>query len=80
MFRSEGLRVGIVENNNKAKLAPITIGRDDGTVVEVIEGLQPSDEVIQSPPDSLIDGETVRVVQPQQQSGGGAQGSSGGGK
>lgn len=66
MFRSEGLRVGIVENN-KAKLVPITIGRDDGTVVEVIEGLQPGDDVIQSPPDSLIDGETVRVVQPQQQ-------------
>jgi RND family efflux transporter MFP subunit len=66
MFRSEGLRVGIVENK-KAKLIPITIGRDDGDTVEVVEGLQPDDEVIQSPPDSLIDGETVRVVQPQQQ-------------
>jgi RND family efflux transporter MFP subunit len=79
MFRSEGLRVGIVENNNKAKLVPITIGRDDGTVVEVIEGIQPNDEVIQSPPDSLIDGETVRVVQPQQEQSG-AEGSSGGSK
>ena len=77
MFRSEGLRVGIVENNNKAKLVPITIGRDDGTVVEVTEGLQPSDDVIQSPPDSLIDGEMVRVVQPQQQA---QQQSSGGSK
>jgi RND family efflux transporter MFP subunit len=67
MFRSEGLRVGIVQNNNKAKLVPITIGRDDGDVVEVVEGLQPDDEVIQSPPDSLIDGETVHVVQPRQQ-------------
>lgn len=67
MFRSEGLRVGIVENNSHAKLVPISIGSDDGTVVEVVEGLQPDDEVIQSPPDSLIDGETVRVVQPQEQ-------------
>jgi RND family efflux transporter MFP subunit len=67
MFRSEGLRVGIVGSNSKAKLVPITIGRDDGDTVEVIEGLQPDDEVIQSPPDSLIDGETVQVVQPQQQ-------------
>jgi len=64
MFRSEGLRVAIVENN-KAKLVPITIGRDDGRTVEVVEGLNPSDEVIQTPPDSLIDGETVQVVQPQ---------------
>lgn len=67
MFRSEGLRVGIVENNNKAKLIPITIGRDDGDTVEVVEGLQPDDEVIQAPPDSLIDGETVREVQPRPQ-------------
>ena len=63
MFRSEGLRVGIVQGD-KAKLVPITIGRDDGKTVEVIQGLNPSDEVIQTPPDSLIDGETVRVVQP----------------
>jgi hypothetical protein len=66
MFRSDVLRVGIVVNNNKAKLVPITIGRDDGRVVEVTVGLQPNDQVIQSPPDSLIDGETVRVVQPEQ--------------
>jgi RND family efflux transporter MFP subunit len=66
MFRSEGLRVAIVQGN-KAKLVPITIGRDDGKTVEVVEGLQPDDEVIQAPPDSLIDGETVHVVRPQQQ-------------
>lgn len=66
IFHSQGLQVGIVVNGNKAKLVPITIGQDDGNVVQVVEGLQPDDEVIQSPPDSLIDGETVQVVQPQQ--------------
>jgi hypothetical protein len=45
-------------------------------VVEVTVGLQPNDQVIQSPPDSLIDGETVRMVQPEQQ--GQAQPSGGG--
>ena len=64
MFRTEGLRVAVV-NNNIAKLVPITIGRDDGRSVEVASGLQDSDEVIQNPPDSLIDGEQVHVVQPQ---------------
>ncbi len=64
MFRSEGLRVAIVQGD-KAKLIPITIGRDDGRTVEIISGLNPSDQVITSPPDSLIDGETVRVVQPE---------------
>jgi RND family efflux transporter MFP subunit len=65
IFRSEGLRVGVVQGN-KAKLVPITIGRDDGRTVEVVEGLQSSDLVIQNPPDSLIDGETVHVVQLEQ--------------
>jgi RND family efflux transporter MFP subunit len=65
MFRTEGLRVAVVQNN-RAKLVPVTIGRDDGRTVEVVQGLNDSDEVIQNPPDSLIDGESVHIVQPQQ--------------
>lgn len=64
LFRSEGLRVGVVRAG-KASLVPITLARDDGRTVEIAGGLQPSDEVIQNPPDSLIDGETVRVVEAQ---------------
>jgi RND family efflux transporter MFP subunit len=64
MFRSEGLRVGTVQGD-KARLVPITIGRDDGKTVEVVSGLNSSDQVITSPPDSLIDGETVRIVHQQ---------------
>ena len=63
MFRSEGLRVAVVQDN-KAKLVPVDIGRDDGRTVEIVQGLNSSDDVIQTPPDSLIDGEPVRVVQP----------------
>jgi RND family efflux transporter MFP subunit len=66
IFRSEGLRVATVVDG-KAKLVPITIGRDDGRVVEVNAGLQPTDQVIQNPPDSVVDGEPVHVVQAQQQ-------------
>lgn len=65
IFRTKGLQVGTVVNGSKAKLVPITIGHDDGNVVEVVNGLNPDDEVIQSPPDSLIDGETVQVVSQQ---------------
>lgn len=64
MFRQEGLRVATVIDGNKAKLVPITIGQDDGRVVQVVEGLQPNDLVVQNPPDSIVDGETVRVVKP----------------
>jgi len=53
---------------------PITIGRDDGRTVEVIAGLHLGDQVVQNPPDSIVDGEVVHVVQPDQpqaQQGGG---------
>lgn len=66
MFRSEGLRVVKVVDN-KAQLVKITIGKDDGRVVEVIDGLQPDDEIVQNPPDSIVDGETVHIVHPRQQ-------------
>jgi RND family efflux transporter MFP subunit len=64
MFRSEGLRVAVVDENNQAKLVPIILGRDDGATVQVINGLTADSRVIQDPPDSLIDGETVQIVKP----------------
>jgi hypothetical protein len=60
LFRSEGLRVGVVRNGH-AELIPITIGRDYGSTVEVIAGLQPTDRVIVNPSDSLTAGTPVRV-------------------
>ena len=67
IFRSQGLQVATVVDG-KAKLVPIVIGRDDGRTVEVISGLQSSDQVIQNPPDSIVDGELVHVVRPEPQS------------
>jgi RND family efflux transporter MFP subunit len=63
IFRAEGLRVAVVRNNH-AVLIPITLGRDFGTEVEVVSGLDKSDQVVTSPPDSLIDGEEVRIATP----------------
>jgi RND family efflux transporter MFP subunit len=60
LFRSEGLRVGVVRNG-RAELVPLTIGRDYGSSVEVLSGLQPTDPVIVNPSDSLISGTTVQV-------------------
>jgi RND family efflux transporter MFP subunit len=61
LFRSEGLRVGVVRGD-RVELAPITIGRDYGATVEVVFGLTPSDAVIINPSDSLISGQAVRIV------------------
>ena len=64
IFRSQGMQVATVQEGKRATLTNIVIGRDMGTEVEVLSGLTANDSVIVSPPDSLISGETVRVVTP----------------
>jgi RND family efflux transporter MFP subunit len=68
IFRKEGLRVGVVVNGDTAHLVPVVIGQDDGASVQIVTGLALGDQVIQDPPDSLIEGEKVQVVTPAQQS------------
>jgi RND family efflux transporter MFP subunit len=63
LFRSEGLRVGVVQGDH-ADLVPITIGRDYGSTVEVVNGLKPTDQVIVNPSDSLTTGTPVRIAAP----------------
>ena len=63
LFRSEGLRVGVIRNGH-AELTPIKIGRDFGATVEVVAGLQPTDQVIVNPSDSLTSGSPVQVSTP----------------
>jgi RND family efflux transporter MFP subunit len=60
LFRKEGLLTAVVRNG-RAHLVPITIGRDYGEKVEILSGLQPNDEVIVDPSDSLISGTVVRI-------------------
>jgi RND family efflux transporter MFP subunit len=72
IFRNQGLQVGTVvkgPNGDQAKLLQVTLGQDDGSTVQVIHGLAADSQVIQNPPDSLIDGEPVHVVKPGQDGG-----------
>src|SRR6266481_4575185 len=73
IFRAQGLQVGVVKDGNRAQLANIILGRDFGSEVEVVSGLQADDQVIINPPDSLISGEEVRVGQPPNQNQGSGQ-------
>jgi RND family efflux transporter MFP subunit len=63
LFRSEGLRVGVIRNG-RAQLIPITIGVDYGATVQVTSGLTTADQLIVNPSDSLISGAPVRVTTP----------------
>jgi len=62
LFRSEGLRVVSVKDN-KAALLPVTLGRDFGTEVEVLTGLNGDEQLIVNPPDSIVSGQPVRLAQ-----------------
>jgi len=59
LFRSEGLRVGVVRGD-RVQLVPVTIGHDYGSTVEVTSGLSQADEIILDPSDSLANGMQVR--------------------
>ncbi len=61
LFRSEGTQVGVVLPNGKVELRKVTLGRDFGPTVEIVEGVAQTDRVILNPPDSLVSGISVRV-------------------
>jgi RND family efflux transporter MFP subunit len=61
LFRTQGLQVGVVRND-VAQLVPVTIGTDYGENVQVTSGLTVSDEVIDSPSDSLVSGTPVHIT------------------
>jgi multidrug efflux pump subunit AcrA (membrane-fusion protein) len=51
-----------VVRDGQAQLVPVTIGHDYGTTVEIVAGVQPTDQVIVSPSDSLTSGTRVRIA------------------
>jgi len=61
LFRSEGLRAVTVDENHKTHLKPLTIGRDYGTSLEVVQGLSATDLIVINPADSLEEGVQVNV-------------------
>jgi len=62
ILEPDGLRVATVDSNSVAHLLHVTAGRDFGTSVEILSGLQQGQGVVANPPDSLTDGEKVRIV------------------
>src|SRR6202048_924230 len=61
LFRAEGLRAVTVDTNHKTHLQPLAIGRDYGTSLEVLQGLNASDWIVLNPADSLDEGVQVNV-------------------
>jgi RND family efflux transporter MFP subunit len=64
LFRADGNRAAVVGSDGKVHLQPVVIGRDYGTEVEILSGLQANDSLVLNPPDSLEEGEQVQVNAP----------------
>lgn len=62
LFRKEGLQVGVVRNG-KAELVQVSPGHDYGATMEILAGLQSTDDVILNPSDSLISDTPVQISQ-----------------
>jgi RND family efflux transporter MFP subunit len=61
LFRTDKLQVGVVKNG-QVTITDVTPGHDFGSEIEIVEGLKPDDEVVVNPPDSLVTGQAVRIV------------------
>ncbi len=64
LFRAQGPQVAIVDKDGKVHLRPISIGRDFGATLEVLGGVEVSDEIVINPSDSLDEGQVVHVARP----------------
>ncbi|MGA0559825.1 efflux RND transporter periplasmic adaptor subunit [Larkinella sp. VNQ87] len=61
LVTSEGPRIVVVQPNRVLRFQPITLGRDYGTTLEVLSGLQGQEQVVTNPNDRLKDGQQVRI-------------------
>jgi RND family efflux transporter MFP subunit len=62
IFRGQKLQVGVV-SNGKVTLTDVTPGHDFGDQIEIVAGLKADDQVVTNPPDSLVTGQEVKIVQ-----------------
>lgn len=69
LFRAEGPQTAVVGPDNKVQLHSIVIGRDFGSTIEILGGIDADDRVIINPSDSLEAGQEVHIAKPAQAGG-----------
>lgn len=62
LFRGEGARVAIVDAQGKVGLRPVSIGRNFGESIELLDGIGPKDRLVLNPSDSLAEGDVVALA------------------
>ncbi len=64
LFRGQGMEAAVVDASDHVRLKHVGTGRNLGQTMEITSGLEPGDRVIDNPPDSIAEGQLVRVVAP----------------
>lgn len=62
VYNADGLRIATVQDGNKVKFQPVTLGRDLGTELEVTGGLADGDVIVANPGEQLAEGSEVKAV------------------
>ena len=62
IYRDNAIQVAVVGPDNRVRLQKVQIARDLGTKVEITRGLSKDERIVASPPDSIDDGEEVRIM------------------
>ena len=61
LFRAEGTRVAVLDASERVHLRVVSLGRNYGQTVEVLDGVSASDRLVLNPSDSLAEGDQVAL-------------------
>jgi RND family efflux transporter MFP subunit len=62
LFRKTGAQLVLLGPNDRVRLVQVGVGRDLGATLEITRGLSATDKVVDNPPDSIVNGELVRLA------------------
>jgi RND family efflux transporter MFP subunit len=62
LFRPDGTMAAVLDSNNRINLKKLTIGRDFGNALEILQGIDATDRIVINPPDALEEGEQVKLA------------------
>jgi RND family efflux transporter MFP subunit len=65
VFQEHNTQVAVVTKDDRVQFKRITVGRLTNQLIEVADGISASDRLINNPSNALLDGDKVRVAEPE---------------
>ena len=62
LFNADGLRVAVVDEQDRVHLRPVSVYRDYGTTLELRDGLKGGERVALTPPADIAEGQQVKIA------------------